>query len=138
MKTAKSLIICLFLFAAISVTKGQTENTQTNVQENPNAPEITLDKTVHDYGTIKKDADGSCEFTFKNTGKEPLVLSNVKSSCGCTVPSWSKDPILPGKSGVIKVVYDTKKVGPISKTITVMSNAKTNPVVLSIKGTVIE
>ncbi len=138
MKTAKSLIICLFLFAAISVAKGQTENTQTNVQENPNAPEITLDKTVHDYGTIKKDADGSCKFTFKNTGKEPLVLSNVKSSCGCTVPSWSKDPILPGKSGVIKIVYDTKKVGPISKTITVMSNAKTNPVVLSIKGTVIE
>jgi len=138
MKTAKSLIIYLFLFAAISVAKGQTENTQTNVQENPNAPEITLDKTVHDYGTIKKDANGSCEFTFKNTGKEPLVLSNVKSSCGCTVPSWSKDPILPGKSGVIKVVYDTKKVGPISKTITVMSNAKTNPIVLSIKGTVIE
>lgn len=116
----------------------EPEDQTINVQNNPNAPEIYFEKTVHDYGELKKDSDGSCEFTFKNTGKEPLILSNVKSSCGCTVPTWPKEPVLPGGSEVIKVVYDTKNVGVISKTVTVTSNAKTNPVVLNIKGNVIE
>ena len=67
---------------------------------------------------------------------EPLILSNVTSSCGCTVPTWPQEPILPGKSDVIKVTYNTNNVGPINKTITVTSNAKTSRLVLSIKGTV--
>ncbi|HOY30795.1 MAG TPA: DUF1573 domain-containing protein [Bacteroidales bacterium] len=132
MKTTKLLTLCLFFFASIMVAKGQADKPQTN------SPVISFDKLVHDYGTIKQGSDGTCEFTFKNTGKEPLILSNVKSSCGCTVPTWPKDPIIPGQSGVIKVVYDTKRVGIISKTITVISNAETGTVTLSIKGNVIE
>ncbi|MCK9613559.1 MAG: DUF1573 domain-containing protein [Bacteroidales bacterium] len=132
MKTSKLIGLLLFFLVAIINTYGQSNENNTSLAE------IKFDKTEHDYGTIKKGADGSCEFTFKNTGKEPLILSNVKSSCGCTVPTWPKDPILPGQTGAIKVVYDTKRVGTISKTITVISNAETGTVTLSIKGNVIE
>lgn len=90
-----------------------------------------------DYGTIVAGADGKRVFEFTNTGKAPLVISNVSSSCGCTVPSWTKDPVAPGAKGTIEVVYDTKRVGPIRKSITVVSNAKDNEQkTLRIKGTV--
>jgi len=103
---------------------------------NPNAPEISFEKTVHDYGTIVQGGDGTSEFKFTNVGKEPLILSKPQSSCGCTVPTWPQEPILPGKSEVIKVTYNTNNVGTINKTVTVISNAKTPRVVLQIKGTV--
>ncbi len=104
--------------------------------DNPNAPEITFDKEVHDYGTIKQGADGNCEFKFKNTGKEPLIISNAKGSCGCTVPTYPKEPIMKGQTGVIKVHYDTKRVGAFTKTVTIDSNGKTATKVLTIKGVV--
>lgn len=107
------------------------------VPADPNAPEISFDKTVHDYGTIVQGSDGTCEFKFTNTGKEPLILQKPQSSCGCTVPTWPQEPILPGKNDVIKVTYATHNVGPINKTVTVTSNAKTARVVLSIKGNVV-
>lgn len=108
---------------------------QSNVQaDNPNAAIIKFDKTVHDYGTIQQHGDGKCEFKFTNEGKEPLILSNVRSSCGCTVPTWPRQPILPGQSEVIKVKYDTKRVGMINKSIHVYSNAKVSPLTLKIKG----
>jgi hypothetical protein len=108
-------------------------------QENPSPvsnADIKFEKTTHDYGTIKQNANGDCEFTFTNTGKDPLIISNCAGSCGCTVPSCPKEPILPGKTGSIKVHYDTKRVGPISKSVTVNSNAKSGTVMLQIKGTV--
>jgi len=91
-----------------------------------------------DYGTVEKGADGVRVFEFTNTGDAPLIISNVKSSCGCTVPSKPKDPIMPGDSGEIKVKYDTNRVNPIRKTITVMSNADTPTVALKIKGLVVD
>ncbi len=105
---------------------------------NPNAPVITFDKTTHDYGTVYKSGDGTCEFKFTNTGVEPLILSNCTSSCGCTVPEWPREPILKGKSATVKVKYDTNRVGPINKTINVMSNASNSPVQLRIIGNVVE
>jgi len=105
--------------------------------DNPNAPIATFDKMVHNYGTIEQHGDGHCEFTFTNDGKEPLILSNVRSSCGCTVPTWPRQPILPGQSEVIKVKYDTKRVGTINKSISVYSNGKVSPIVLKIKGKII-
>lgn len=104
---------------------------------NPNAAEITFVKTVHDYGTIFQGADGTCEFKFTNTGKEPLIVSKPLSSCGCTVPTWPQEPILPGKSDIIKVTYNTQNIGPINKTVTISSNGKTNRIVLQIKGSVV-
>jgi hypothetical protein len=91
-----------------------------------------------DYGTIEKGANGVRVFEFTNTGDAPLIVSKVTSSCGCTVPNWSKDPILPGTDGKIEVKYDTNRVNPIRKTITVISNAETPTVALKIKGEVID
>ncbi|MDA3819434.1 MAG: DUF1573 domain-containing protein [Candidatus Delongbacteria bacterium] len=99
---------------------------------------IVFEKTTHDYGTIQKDADGNCEFKFTNTGEKPLMLSNVRASCGCTVPTWPRKPIQPGETGVIKVKYNTARVGSFNKSITVSSNAVNKRVVLRIKGTVKE
>ena len=101
-------------------------------------PVIRFETTEHDYGTIYQNADGSCEFSFTNVGDEPLILSQVRSSCGCTIPKWPKEPILPGQSGVITVTYDTKRIGVISKTIKVLSNATQPDLDLQIKGTVIQ
>jgi len=98
--------------------------------------DIKLDKTTHDYGNIKQGDNGECEFKFINNGKEPLVITNCMGSCGCTVPQCPKEPILPGKSGVIKVKYDTQRVGGIYKTVTVNSNAKSGTQTLTIKGSI--
>lgn len=131
----KKVIFALALLFTASL--GLKAQDASQAPANPNAPEITFDKTVHDYGTIFQGSDGTCEFKFTNTGKEPLILNKPQSSCGCTVPTWPQEPVLPGKSDVIKVTYATHNIGPINKTITVTSNAKTNRVVLSIKGNVI-
>ncbi len=124
----------MILFSAGGIFAQATEPVK--AEENPNAPEITFDKLVHDYGTVAYGGDGVCTFKFTNTGKEPLILQQPQSSCGCTVPTWPKEPVLPGASDEIQVTYNTKKAGPINKTITVRSNAKTNTVVLRITGTV--
>lgn len=99
--------------------------------------EIAFDKDVHDFGTIEQGANGTYEFKFKNTGKEPLIISNAQGSCGCTVPVWPKEPVKPYESSVIKVTYDTKRVGAFTKTVTLTSNAKSTPTkVITIKGVV--
>ena len=98
---------------------------------------IVFKTTTIDYGTLKKGANGVRNFTFKNTGEAPLIIAEVKSTCGCTIPEKPKEPILPGASGVIRVKYDTSIVSPIRKTITVISNAETPVVSLKIKGEVV-
>lgn len=99
--------------------------------------EITFDTESHDFGTIEYAGNGTYEFKFKNTGKEPLIISDAKGSCGCTVPTYPKNvPIKPGEIQVIKVTYDTKRAGNFTKTVTVTSNAKTPTKVLTIKGKV--
>lgn len=100
--------------------------------------EITFQSEVVDYGTIEKGADGVREFKFTNTGSSPLYITQVRSSCGCTIPKKPTDSIMPGVEEVIEVKYDTNRVGPIRKTITVSSNAVTPVVALQIKGTVEE
>jgi hypothetical protein len=98
---------------------------------------IEFSKETHDYGNIKYDGDPYCTFEFKNTGDEPLIISNAKGSCGCTVPEWPKEPIAPGAKGSIRVKYDTKRPGPINKSITIDSNAINEPMkVLKIVGEV--
>lgn len=109
----------------------------TNAQEK--GAKIEFKAYTIDYGTINKGADGVRTFEFTNTGDEPLIVSNVKSSCGCTIPKKPKQPILPGETGEIEVKYDTNRVNPIRKTITVTSNAVNAPTVaLKITGTVID
>ena len=102
-------------------------------------PEISFEKTVIDYGTVNKGDNGVREFVFRNSGNAPLIISNVKSTCGCTIPKKPEKPILPGESEKIQVKYDTKRVGFIRKSITVTSNAASNPTtILKIKGQVVE
>ncbi len=102
-----------------------------------NKAEITFAKTVNDYGTIEQASNGTCEFEFTNTGKEALTLFNVQASCGCTAPEWSKEPVNPGSKGKIVVKYNTNGIGKFQKSITVYSNAKNNPTILTIKGEVV-
>jgi len=120
--TIKVLLTAMFISAGVSAQNG---------------PEIEFDKMVFDYGTISTSHDGNSVFTFTNTGDAPLILSNAKPSCNCTVPAWPKEPIKPGETGQIKVHYNTKRVGPINKSITITSNATNSPTtVVRIKGTV--
>ncbi len=132
-----SSIFALFI-TSVNAQETAKDLAKTTDAINPNAAEITFDQEVHDYGNIKQGANGSYEFRFKNSGKEPLIISNAQGSCGCTVPSWPKEPILPGQSNLIKVTYDTKRVGPFTKTVTITSNAKVASKVITIKGVVEE
>ena len=99
---------------------------------------IEFKTDVIDYGTIEKGSDGVRVFEFTNTGNAPLIISKVKSTCGCTVPKKPDGPIMPGETGEISVKYDTNRVNPIRKTITVTSNADTPSVALKIKGLIID
>ena len=135
MKTLKSLAVSALVCLTFSLNSS-AQDTAAVKKDNPNAPEIAFESDVHDYGTIKQGAEGTCEFKFKNTGKEPLIISNAKASCGCTVPSYPKEPIMKGQTGNIKVHYDTKRVGAFTKTITITSNAKTDTKIITIKGVV--
>jgi hypothetical protein len=125
----KSLVIMITLFFA---------SLNIQAQEKPINPQdsIIFLSIVHDYGTIVQGSDGSCEFRFTNKGKVPIVLNDVKASCGCTTPEWTRTPVAPGEKGIIKVTYNTNNVGAFGKSITVSSNAKNSPVVLTIKGNV--
>ena len=99
---------------------------------------IEFKDTTIDYGTVNKGDNGVRTFEFTNTGDAPLIVSKVSSSCGCTVPKKPEAPVMPGQTGEIEVKYDTQRVMPIRKTITVLSNAETPTVSLKIKGEVID
>ena len=132
MKKLIALIPAFFLTAIIGCS-------QTNPQTpNQAAVDIKFETTTHDFGTITVGGNGTFEFIFTNTGKEPLVLKNVSPSCGCTVSEFPKDPIAPGAKGTIKLKYNTQLIGAFSKSATVYSNAATNPVTLHINGTVVQ
>ncbi|MGB6268125.1 MAG: DUF1573 domain-containing protein [Olleya sp.] len=107
-----------------------------NAQEK--VAKIEFKETTIDYGVIEKGANGVRTFEFTNTGDAPLMISKVSSTCGCTVPKKPTEPIMPGQTGEIEVKYDTKRLGHIRKTITVLSNADTPTVSLKIKGEVID
>ena len=130
----KLFVLFSALFMMCTIAFAQTEETA----EKQNGPEITFKETNHDFGNIPFKGNGSYEFVFVNTGNEPLILTQPKSSCGCTVPEWPKQPILPGESNVIKVTYkNTDRPGSFNKYVTVFSNALVNKEIkLHIKGEV--
>ena len=121
----KLIAIAIFVVAGVSFTQAQK------------TAKIEFKSETVDYGEIKKNSDGVRVFEFTNTGDAPLVIENVRSSCGCTIPKKPEDPIMPGETGKIEVKYDTKRVGPIRKTVTVYSNASENVKALKIRGTVL-
>ena len=122
--------IILFVFGLITMALQAQDNKVVSTDS------IYFEKTKYDYGTIQQGANGDCEFKFINKGKVNLVLNDVKTSCGCTVPDWPRNAFKPGESGIIKVRYNTQTIGQFGKTITVYSTAANSPVVLQISGTV--
>ncbi|PQJ81412.1 DUF1573 domain-containing protein [Polaribacter glomeratus] len=101
-----------------------------------NAQEFKFESETIDYGKIDKGANGERIFTFTNIGDQPIIIKNIQSSCGCTVPKKPEKPVMPGEKGEIKVSYDTNRVGGFSKSITIFSNAIEANKVIRIKGIV--
>ncbi|MBL7918797.1 MAG: DUF1573 domain-containing protein [Bacteroidia bacterium] len=134
----KKLFSILAMLFGLSLGLNAQESTIPN--PDPNAPDIKFENETLDYGVIEYDANGIREFKFTNTGKTPLTITSVTGECGCTAttidgkPGWPQEPILPGKSGVIKVKYDTKREGRFEKNVTVASNAKFATKKIRIKG----
>ena len=133
----KNLISLLFIGMLVFSVNAQEKKVTEKVQD-PNAPVMEFEKEVIDYGRIALNSDGVRVFKFKNVGKSPLVIKNIKSSCGCTVPKKPTEPIMPGDSGEIEVKYATNKPGGFSKMITVYSNASEPMKRLRIKGIVLK
>jgi len=104
---------------------------------NPDAGKFKFQEETHDFGEVPEGPLAEYDFEFKNVGKEPIVIQEAHGSCGCTVPKWPSEPILPGKKGVIHVAYTSAgRPGPISKDVTINSNAQQSPMVLHIRGNV--
>ncbi|HNL37739.1 MAG TPA: DUF1573 domain-containing protein [Saprospiraceae bacterium] len=99
-------------------------------------PVMTFQQTTIDYGTIEKGSEPLRKFSFTNTGNEPLIIKSAKGSCGCTVPTYPKEPIMPGETNVIEVRYDTQRVGMFTKTVTLTTNETSDTHTLTIKGEV--
>lgn len=132
-----SFIIFVLLFSIAGFGQDKTSATaNTAVATNPKAPEITFEKTTHDFGTVKKGTPVVYKFKYKNTGKEPLIIFDCRAGCGCTTPKCSKEPLKPGKTGFIEVHYDSMRVGHFGKEIMIKSNAKNGVVTLVIKGVI--
>lgn len=124
----KLVILCsvVFLFAAISAFKVDAK------------AEFKFEKETYDFGKIPQGKPVSVEFKFTNVGDEPLIISNIESVCGCTVPKYTNTPVLKGQTGTITVSYNAAAVAPFSKGLTIRSNAKTPIKVIYIKGEVVE
>ena len=139
-----------FAQATKTVTKAPTKDgkvavSATTTATKPIAPatditgaEISFAKKTIDYGTLKVGDVRTVEMVYTNIGKKPLLLENVTTNCDCTEVDWSRKPLMPGKSDVIKVTYTAKNPGLISKWVTVMSNAETDRVILKTSGKVEE
>src|SRR6218665_1047749 len=108
------------------------------VMAQDNLAKFKWDSPEFDFGKIAKEIPVSHEFSFVNTGKETLIITEVKASCGCTTPTWPRDPLPPGASGTIKATFNAATMGIFNKSITVTANVEGGTAVLTIKGEVVE
>ncbi len=138
---ALSIALLAFTFSNAQETskmKKTVKKTTKTVTAKVAGAGMLYDTETIDYGTIAHNADGKREFVFTNNGSKPLIITSATGSCGCTVPTTPKEPILPGAKGIIGVKYATDRVGAFTKTVTVTSNAEGQATkVLTIKGTVL-
>ncbi len=135
MKKIGAFITSAMLF--VTMAMGQKAAQPVQEPQDAQGPVMSFETTEIDYGTIEKGSDPLRVFKFKNTGTEPLVIKNARGSCGCTVPKWPKEPIMPGEEGEIEVRYDTNRIGPFTKTVTITTNEPTGRHILRIKGKVV-
>lgn len=122
-------IAIVFLSSCVNKNEHQAEKS---------GQEIYFSETTHDYEEILVDSEGIYKFVFKNLGAEAIIVNRVRSTCGCTIPSWPREPIEPGKEGEIEVKYNTALTGSFMKSIYVYSSASNSPNKLVIKGKVVE
>ena len=133
----KRIFTMMALFVAFAFAAQAQGDAPAPVSIQPtDGPQMTFESMEIDYGTIEQGSDPYRSFVFTNTGNAPLVITNARGSCGCTVPTWPKEPIPAGETGEIKVRYDTNRVGPFTKRVTLTTNAGEEPIVLTIKGKV--
>lgn len=136
LETMNKVLLAVILLSESVVFSQSKSNTES--KSNPNAPVFKFQEESFDFGEIPEGPQVTHEFKFTNIGKEPLVLANVRASCGCTTPSWPKEPVLPGKESAITATYNTQgRVGPFTKAINITSNASEPTKVIVIKGTVL-
>ena len=134
----KILVLALLVLGTVATNAQETSKKGKAATAKVTGAGMVFANEVIDYGTITQNAEGKREFVFTNNGTTPLVITNAQGSCGCTVPSTPKEPIAPGAKGTIGVKYDTTRVGPFPKTVTISSNAAGQPTkVLTIKGNVV-
>ncbi len=121
MKKFFSLFVALFVFVAVGYAqKGVMKFTE----------------ETHDFGKIEQGKPVTHVFTFKNTGADPVIINDATASCGCTKPSWSREPVLPGKTGSVSATFNAAAAGQFTKAVTVTSNAEAGQTVLYLKGEV--
>ncbi len=122
MKKIFSLFVALFVFVAVGYAQKGV---------------LKFAKETHDFGKVEQGKPVTHVFEFKNTGADPIVINDAQASCGCTKPSFSREPIMPGKTGSISATYNAAAAGPFNKSVTVTSNAEAGQVVLYLKGEVV-
>lgn len=137
----KTIVLASFCMFFAAASQAQTEKAApapaVSVTENKSGSEMTFEVEEYNFGTIKQGESVTREFSFTNTGKEDLIISNAQGTCGCTVPVWPKEPLKKGAKNVVKVTFNSAgKMGMQDKTVTITSNAKNSPKVLHLKGTV--
>jgi hypothetical protein len=130
----KKMYVLLLVAVGFLGTGAIAQNDQTEVES---GAKMEFESETHDYGTIEYQSEPYCTFEFTNTGNTPLIISKAEGSCGCTVPTWPKEPIAPGQTASIRVKYDTKRVGNFSKSVKIYSNDMNDPVkIIKIQGVV--
>lgn len=129
--------ICFILFALVmsaNIVSAQNE------AQTKNGPKAEFESIEHNFGKVKESVGSvTCDFKFKNTGTEPIIIQRVQTTCGCTTPDYTKEPVLPGKEGVIKVTFTTTgRIGSFYKGITIFTNVPDEVYTVKIKGEVIQ
>jgi len=122
MKKIFSLFVALFVLVAVSYAQKGV---------------MKFAKETHDFGKIEQGKPATHVFEFKNTGTDPIIINDAQASCGCTKPSFSREPVMPGKTGTISATYNAAAAGQFTKTVTVTSNAESGQTVLYLKGEVV-
>lgn len=130
--------IMVALLASGVVAQQTAEQNAAEKQETEvvDGPVMNLESMTVDYGEIEQGSDPLRTVAFTNTGTEPLLITNARGSCGCTVPTWPREPIPPGESAEIEIRYDTKRLGAINKTVKLTVNDAQGTYVLRVKGNI--
>jgi hypothetical protein len=137
-----SVLCCLFACGgqetpSASDTSLVTNSASAGGESRGDLPEITFEQEVHDFGTITQGERVSTEFAFTNTGTSNLIISDARGSCGCTVPDWPREPVAPGKKGVIRINFDSEgKSGLQEKTVTIVTNCEPATRIIRIKANI--